>query len=89
MITASNGYPFNVVNYARYLGITIADNLSWSQHINNTVASVPMGQGEAVAPPLFGKVNKKSDILTVFTPELMWITLKSHPDLPSAPPLFF
>ena len=32
-----------------------------------TVASFPMG---LPPPPLFGRVNKKSDILSVFTPEL-------------------
>ena len=32
------GYALNVVNFTKYLGITIADDLSWSQHVNNITA---------------------------------------------------
>ena len=47
------------------------------------------GAGGAAAPPHFLKESTKSQtFLSVFIPKLLLITLKSHADLVSAPPLF-
>ena len=35
-----NGQPIPSVNSAKYLGVTISSNLTWSKHIDNTVKSV-------------------------------------------------
>ena len=52
------------------------------------VASVPMGLGGQLPPHFLEESTKSHTFLSVFTPELLSITLKSHADLVSAPPLF-
>ena len=54
------------------------------------VASVSMelGGGQLPLPHFLEESTKRSDILSVLTPELLLITLKSHKDSVSAPPLF-
>ena len=47
------------------------------------------GWGGSCPPHFLEKSTKSQTFLSVFTPELLWITLKSHTDLVSAPPLFF
>ena len=55
---------------------------------SRAVASVPMGLGGQLPPHFLEKSTKSQTFLSVFTVELLWITLKSHADLVSAPPLF-
>ena len=45
VVTVSNSYPVNVENFAKYLGISTADYLSRSQHINNVTAKANIKLG--------------------------------------------
>ena len=53
------------------------------------VASVPMGLGGQLPLHFLKESTKSQTFLSVFTPELLLIMLKSHANLVSAPPLFF
>ena len=65
-------------------------NAEWYPQIfHQDIVNLVGGQLPPPPPHFLGKSTKSQTFLLVFTTQMLWITLKSHADLVSAPLFFF